>query len=61
VSRTPAQFTQADVARILRAARQVGAREAEVKLQDGTTVTVKLTEAVELSTDRLAPVKEIVL
>ena len=58
MSRTPAQFTQADVARILRAARQVGAREAEVKLQDGTTVTVKLDET---GPDRLAAHKEIVL
>jgi hypothetical protein len=41
MSRRPAQFTQADVARVLRAAQQVGAARVEVKLGD-TVVTVSL-------------------
>jgi hypothetical protein len=41
MSRRPAQFTQADVARVLRAAKQVGAKSIEVKVGD-TVVTVSL-------------------
>jgi hypothetical protein len=39
MSRKPASFTQADVARVLRAAQQVGARQVEVKVGE-TTVTI---------------------
>jgi len=41
MSRTPARFTQADVARILRAAKEVGASSVEVKVGE-TTVVVSL-------------------
>jgi 2-C-methyl-D-erythritol 4-phosphate cytidylyltransferase len=41
MSRRPASFTQADVARVLRAAKQVGAASVEVKVGD-TTVIVSL-------------------
>jgi hypothetical protein len=41
VSRRPASFTQADVARVLRAAQQVGAKNVEVKVGE-TTVVVSL-------------------
>jgi hypothetical protein len=41
MSRKPAQFTQADVARVLRAAKQVGAASVEVKVGE-TVVTVSL-------------------
>jgi hypothetical protein len=58
--RTPANITQADVARTIRAARQAGARAVEVKFKDGTTVTVRL-DAVETADAPLAPTKEIVL
>jgi len=43
VSRRPANFTQADVARVLRAAKQVGATSVEVKLGD-TIVNVSFDE-----------------
>jgi hypothetical protein len=43
MSRRLAQFTQADVARVLRAAKQVGATSVEVKV-GGTVVTVTLEE-----------------
>jgi hypothetical protein len=61
MSRTPAQVTQADIARTLRAARQAGAREVEVKFADGVTLTVKLTDPVDISVAHLAAHKEIVL
>jgi len=38
VSRRPASFTQADVARVLRAAKEVGASSVEVKV--GETIVV---------------------
>jgi hypothetical protein len=43
VSRRPASFTQADVARVLRAAKQVGAASVEVNVGD-TVVVVSLDE-----------------
>lgn len=61
MSRTPANITQADINRAIRAARSAGARAVEVKFKDGTTVTVRLTEPVETEGTPLAPVKEIVL
>ena len=39
--RRPAQITQADIARIIRAAKQAGAAEVEVKIGDAS-VLVKL-------------------
>jgi hypothetical protein len=38
MSRRPASVTQADVARILRAAKQVGASEVEVRVGDSIIV-----------------------
>jgi len=38
MSRRPASFTQADVARVLRAAQQVGAPKVELKIGDATVV-----------------------
>lgn len=61
MSRTPARVTQADIARTIRAAKQAGAREVDVKFADGTVLSVKLTEAVDTDAAPLAPVKEIVL
>jgi 2-iminoacetate synthase ThiH len=58
MSRTPAKFTQADVARTIRAAKQAGAREVVVDLGEGVTVTVKLEDP---ATAPLAKHKEIVL
>jgi hypothetical protein len=40
--RTPATVTQADVARILRAAKQAGATTVEIPLPDGQVVIVHL-------------------
>jgi hypothetical protein len=40
MSRTPAAFTQADIARVIRAAKQCGADTVEVKAKDGSTLAV---------------------
>jgi hypothetical protein len=40
--RRPATITQADVARVIRAARQAGAAEVEVRLGDGAQIIVRL-------------------
>jgi hypothetical protein len=55
----PASITQADVARIIRAAKQAGASEVEVKIGD-QSVIVRLTKSTgQLGT--LEPEPEIVL
>lgn len=61
MSRTPANVTQADIARTIRAARQAGCKAVEVKYPNGTTVTVRLEEPVETANAPLAAHKEIVL
>jgi hypothetical protein len=38
MARTPANLTQADIARAIRAARQAGAAEVEVRIGKGTIV-----------------------
>lgn len=58
--RTPARFTQADVARALRAARQAGGAGVEVK-PDGTIVVKLATEPAESALSTLAPDDDIVL
>lgn len=45
--RRPAQFTQADVARVIRAAKQAGATEVEVKLGEQAVVMVRLSTDAE--------------
>jgi hypothetical protein len=42
MSRRPADFTQADVARTLRAAKQAGATEVEVQVGKETKIIVRL-------------------
>lgn len=42
MSRRPATFLQADVARIIRAAKQAGASEVEVRVGDNAAVLVRL-------------------
>ena len=61
MSRTPANITQADIARTIRAAKQAGARAVVVKYPDGTTMSVKLTDSVETEDAPLAAQREIVL
>lgn len=58
--RTPARTTQADVARILRAARQAGAPGAEIRTGD-TVVWVPFGERQQAAVAPVAPAEEIVL
>jgi hypothetical protein len=50
VSRRPATFTQADVARVIRAAKQAGAAEVEVRIKDQASIVIRLAA----STDAVA-------
>lgn len=42
MSRRPAAFTQADIARAIRAAKQAGAAEVEVRVGGKTTILVRM-------------------
>jgi hypothetical protein len=57
--RRAASVTQADVARIIRAAKQAGAAEVEIKMGE-QTVLVRLTPSTGAQTT-LAPTAEVVL
>lgn len=50
MSRRPATLLQADVARVIRAAKQAGASEVEVRSKDGTAIVVRLHQAAEPET-----------
>lgn len=62
MARTPANVTQADIARVLRAAKQTGAAYADVRFKDGQCVRVHFSPT---TTDgekaSLVPSEEIVL
>lgn len=60
--RTPANLTQADVARVIRAAKQAGAPGVEIRI-GGTVVWVPLNESSPLraSASSVEPVEEVVL
>ncbi len=62
MSRRPAHITQADVARVIRAARQSGAAEVEVKIDGKASIIVRFFPT---STDRTSkavePTREIIL
>jgi hypothetical protein len=59
MSRTPASITQADIARVIRAAKQAGAHSVEVKNKDGHTVTVNLSTPADTNAATLVPSREI--
>jgi hypothetical protein len=60
MSRRPAAITQADIARVIRAAKQAGATEIVVRVNDQSSITVRLgsSTAAEMA---LEPAGEIVL
>jgi hypothetical protein len=60
MSRAPAKFTQADVARAIRAAKREGASAVEVK-PDGSMLIRLVPTSPELTGDAVEPTKEIVL
>ena len=45
MSRAPAKFTQADIARLIKAARQAGAPYVDVFFPEAVTVRIPLTES----------------
>ena len=57
--RRPAQFTQADVARVIRAAKQEGVREVEVRV-GGASIVMRLPPSTDAD-EMLEQGKEIVL
>ena len=50
--RRPAAITQADVARVIRAAKAAGASEVEVRLGDGAQIIVRLSTSTALEMPR---------
>ena len=60
MSRRPAAITQADIARAIRAARQAGAAEVEVRIADQSSILIRLNPSTR-GEKRLEPDGEIVL
>jgi hypothetical protein len=60
MSRRPATITQADVARVIRAAKQAGAAEVEVKIGNQSAI-VRFTPSTGQQYTPLEPDKEITL
>jgi len=60
VSRRPAAITQADIARAIRAARQAGAAEVEVRIADQSSILIRLNPSTG-DEKRLEPAEEIIL
>jgi hypothetical protein len=60
MSRRPAALTQADVARAIRAAKQAGAAEVEVRLGEQASIIIRLNSSTEAD-NRLEPDGEIIL
>jgi hypothetical protein len=60
MSRRPASFTQADVARAMRAARQAGAAFVEVRIGD-VTLTVDLTSSTAADDRAVETRREVIL
>lgn len=58
--RRPAAFTQADIARAIRAAKQTGAAEVEMRLGDGAKIIVRLAPS-KGDDAAVAPLEPIVL
>ena len=59
--RRPAQITQADVARVIRAAKQAGAAEVEIKIGEHSVIVRFMSSSTTDSRLSLAPEQEIVL
>jgi hypothetical protein len=63
MSRRPAQLSQADIARAVRAAKQAGAKEVEVRLTEGSTIIIRMdaSRPAEPAEEALAQYKDVVL
>ena len=60
MSRRPATITQADIARAIRAAKQAGAAEVEVRVGEQSSIVIRLNSSTGLEKP-LEPIGEIVL
>ena len=60
MSRRPAVVTQADIARAIRAAKQTGAAEVEVRVRNQSSILIRLNSSTE-GEKRLEPTEEIIL
>jgi hypothetical protein len=60
MTRRPASVTQADVARVIRAAKQAGATEVEVRIKDQASIVIRLAVSTE-RTEGIAVNQEVVL
>jgi len=60
MSRRPATITQADIARAVRAAKQTGAAEVEVRVGEQSSIVIRLNSSTGLEKP-LEPIWEIVL
>ena len=60
MSRRPATITQADIARAIRAAKQTGAAEVEVRVGEQSSIVIRLNSSTGLEKP-LEPIGEIVL
>jgi hypothetical protein len=60
MSRRPAAVTQADVARAIRAAKQVGAAEVEIRIGGQSSIFIRLKSSA-IGEKPLEPTEEIVL
>jgi len=61
VARTPANITQADVARAIRAAKQTGAAEVEVRIGNRSVIIIRLSPSTGTEAPGLEQSVEIVL
>jgi hypothetical protein len=60
MSRRPATITQADIARAIRAAKQTGAAEVEVRISDQSSILIRLNSSTR-EEKRLESSEEIIL
>jgi hypothetical protein len=60
MTRRPAAITQADIARAIRAAKQTGAAEVEVRISDQSSIVIRLNSSTGIEKP-LEPAGEIVL
>jgi hypothetical protein len=61
MARRPANITQADVARVIRAAKQAGASEVEVRIGDRDAIIIRIAPSTGTSATPLEEPAEIVL
>jgi DNA-binding XRE family transcriptional regulator len=61
MARTPANITQADIARAIRAAKQTGAAEVEVRVGTKSTIVIRILPSTGTWTPDLEQTGEIVL